>query len=120
MKFYEVQKYLVVSDHGAMEDVVLFNPTFWNSLPEEHRNVIVEAFSEVIDDLIAHKQAAVTDSLEEIKAAGIEVRELTSEEKAAFRDQLYPATRQAYLERTGEEGAELIELYEKEYEAAAD
>ena len=27
MKFYEVQKHLVLSNHGAMEDVVLFNPT---------------------------------------------------------------------------------------------
>jgi len=40
MKFYEVQNYLVVSDHGAMEDVILFNPMFWDSLPGEYQTVI--------------------------------------------------------------------------------
>ena len=85
MKFYEVQKYLVLSNHGAMEDVILFNPTFWASLPEEYRTIITDAFAEVVPDLIAHKKASVASSLEEIKAAGVEVRELSAEEKAAFR-----------------------------------
>ncbi len=117
MKFYEVQKYLVVSNHGAMEDVILFNPAFWQSLPAEHQTVITEAFAEVIPDLIAHKAAAVAASLDEIKAAGLDVRELTAEEKVSFRETMYPATRAAYVERAGDEGATLIDLYEKEYAA---
>lgn len=115
MKFYEVQKYLVRSAHGAMEDVVLFNPTFWESLGEENQTIIREAFLEVIPDLIAHKQAAVDSSFEEIKTHGLEVSVLTDEQKAAYREVLYPATRKAYLERAGEEGAKLIEIYEAEY-----
>ena len=50
-----------------------------------------------------------------IKEAGLDVRVLTAEEKAAFREKMYPATRAAYLERAGEEGAKLIEIYEAEY-----
>lgn len=118
MKFYEVQKYLVVSDHGAMEDVILFNPAFWASLPEEHKTVIVDTFKEVIPELIAHKSTSVAAAFEEIKASGIDIRELSDEEKAAFREAMYPLTREAYLGRAGEEGAKLIEVYEKEYEAA--
>lgn len=117
MKFYEVQKHLVLSNHGAMEDVVLFNPTFWASLPEEYRTVITEAFAEVIPDLIAHKQASVAASLEEIKGAGVEVRELSAEEKAAFRETMYPAARNAYIQGAGEEGMLLVNLYEQEYAA---
>ena len=117
MKFYEVQKHLVVSNHGAMEDVILFNPTFWASLPEEHRTVLTEAFAEVIPDLIAHKKASVAASLEEIKAAGVDVRELSAEEKAAFREAMYPAARDAYIQGAAEEGLELILLYEQEYAA---
>ena len=44
MKFHEVQKYLVVSDHGAMEDFVLFKTTWWKSLPEGHRKIITDTF----------------------------------------------------------------------------
>ncbi len=119
MKYYEVQKHLVVSDHGAMEDVVLFNPAFWNGLPEEHRTVITEAFQEVIPELIAHKAEAVKAALAEIEASGIDIREMTSEEKQAFREKMYPATREAFLSRTGDEGKALIEVYEREYEAVA-
>ncbi|QGZ34648.1 TRAP transporter substrate-binding protein [Stappia indica] len=115
MKFYEVQKYLVLSNHGAMEDVILFNPTFWASLPEEYRTIITDAFAEVVPDLIAHKKASVASSLEEIKAAGVEVRELSAEEKAAFRETMYPAARNAYIQGAGEEGLELVNLYEQEY-----
>jgi len=42
---------------------------------------------------------------------------ISDEEKAALRKATYPATRAAYVERAGEEGEKLIELYEKEYEA---
>ncbi|MCA1300685.1 TRAP transporter substrate-binding protein [Stappia indica] len=118
MKFYEVQDYLVVSGHGAMEDVILFNPAWWNSLPAEHQTVIVEAFQEVVPDLLAHKAAAVATALDEIKKSDINVRELSAEEKAAFRAKMYPAGRSAYLERAGDEGAKLIALYEQEYDAA--
>jgi len=119
MKYYEVQKHLVVSDHGAMEDVVLFNPTFWNGLPAEYQTVIAEAFEEVIPDLIAHKTAAVAAALEEIKNSGIDIREMDAAEKEAFREKMYPATREAFLSRTGDEGKRLIEIYEAEYENVA-
>ena len=58
MKFHEVQKYLVVSNHGAMEDVVLFNPAWWNGLPEGHRKIITETFIEVRPEVEAMKKEA--------------------------------------------------------------
>ena len=115
MKYYEVQKHLVVSDHGAMEDVVLFNPTFWNSLPAEYQTVITEAFLEVVPELITHKAESVTAALEEIKASGIDIREMNAAEKLEFREKMYPATREAFLSRTGDEGQRLISIYEEEY-----
>ncbi len=71
MKLYEVQKYLVVSEHGAMEDVVLFNPAWWNGLPDNYRTIIKEAFIEVIPELQAHKINAVKDAFDVISASGI-------------------------------------------------
>lgn len=117
MKYYEVQKNLVISDHGAMEDVVLFNPMFWNSLPVEYQTVITEAFEEVIPELIAHKAASVEAALAEIKTSNIEIRPMDAAEKAVFRDKMYPATRAAFLSSTGDEGQALVDIYEKEYAA---
>lgn len=114
MKYYEVQDYLVVSEHGAMEDVILFNPMWWGSLPEEFQTTIIEAFNEVVPELTAHKAAAVAAALEEIRASDINVRVAEAEERAALRDLMYEPTKAAYLDRAGDEGAALIAIYEEQ------
>ncbi|MBU2961054.1 TRAP transporter substrate-binding protein [Citreicella sp. C3M06] len=111
MKFNEVQKYMVVSDHGAMEDVVLFNPMFWDSLPEEYRDVITEAFAEVIPELTAHKAAAVASAIEDIKASGTDVRVADSDERAALRALTFGPASAAYVAKAGEAGQALLDIY---------
>tara|TARA_R110002094_G_scaffold139230_1_gene130410 strand:+ start:6884 stop:7912 length:1029 start_codon:yes stop_codon:yes gene_type:complete len=115
MKFYEVQKYLVVSEHGAMEDVVLFNPAWWDSLPENYRDIITTAFEEVVPELRAHKAAAIEQALETIKQSDINVRVATDAEKAELRAKMYDKSRAAYIERSGEDGQKLIATYEKAF-----
>ncbi|WP_417678552.1 TRAP transporter substrate-binding protein [Pseudodonghicola sp.] len=117
MKFYEVQKNLVVSDHGAMEDVILFNPTWWASLPADYQKVIIDAFHEVIPDLTAHKAEAVAAALQTIKESGINVRVADAAERAALREKMYGPTTKAYVAKAGEAGKALLATYEAEYKA---
>lgn len=117
MRFDEVQDYLVVSEHGAMEDIVLFNPDWWNSLPADYQDVITAAFLEVIPDLRAHKAEAIEASLEAISAGGTNVRVADAEERSAFRDAMFDAASAAYIANTGEDGQELMDLYQSEYDA---
>lgn len=112
MKFYEVQKNLVVSDHGAMEDVVLFNPMFWESLPAEHQEVIRTAFTEVIPELTAHKAAAVQEALEVIEGAGTNVRVAPPEERAELRELTWGPASAAYVAMAGEAGEALLATYD--------
>jgi tripartite ATP-independent transporter DctP family solute receptor len=115
MKFHEVQKNLVVTEHGAMEDVVLFNPGWWQKLPTAHRAVIVKAFEEVRPEFERNKDAAQEKALEIIRASGkTNVRVADEKERARLRDAMYPRARAAYLERAGAEGKKLISLYEQE------
>lgn len=115
MKFHEVQKNLVVTEHGAMEDVVLFNPKWWNSLPANHRAVIAKAFDEVRPEVEKMKEQAQADALALAKSSQISVRVASEAERAKLREAMYPRARAAYLERTGAEGKKLIEIYEVEY-----
>ncbi len=115
MKFHEVQKHLVVSEHGAMEDVALFNPGWWNKLPAKHRAVIIAAFKEVVPQMEKDKAAAQKVALDAIKGAGVKVRVAGNAERAAMRAVMYPKGRAAFLERAGAEGKVLIDLYEAEY-----
>ncbi|MDO6455558.1 TRAP transporter substrate-binding protein [Celeribacter halophilus] len=117
MKFYEVQKYLVVSDHGAMEDVILFNPMFWDSLPGEYQTVIKDAFAEVIPELTAHKAAAVEAALETVKESGTNVRIADEEERAKFRDVMFAPASAAYVAKTGDAGQALLDTYTAAYDA---
>jgi tripartite ATP-independent transporter DctP family solute receptor len=115
MKFHEVQKNLVVTEHGVMEDVALFSPGWWNKLPAGHRDVIVKAFEEVRPDFEKNKDAAQNAALEQIRASGkTNVRIADEKERMRLRDAMYPRSRAAYLERSGGEGQKLISLYEQE------
>lgn len=117
MKFYEVQKNLVVSDHGAMEDVILFNPMWWDSLPAEYQTIIIDTFKEMIPELTAHKAAAVDAALQTIKDSGMAVRVASPEERAALREKMYGPTTAAYVAKAGDVGKALLETYEAEYKA---
>ncbi|WP_027178821.1 TRAP transporter substrate-binding protein [Maridesulfovibrio bastinii] len=115
MKFYEVQKYLLVSDHGAMEDYILFNPAWWNSLPEKYQETIVKTFAEVMPGVEVNKEQAQKDALEVIKKAGVKVSYLSDTEREKMRSLMYPKTKAAYLSFAGQEGKKLVKIYEEEY-----
>jgi C4-dicarboxylate-binding protein DctP len=115
MKFHEVQKYLVVSNHGAMEDVVLFNPAWWNALPAGHRKVITDAFIEIRPEVEKMKNEAQDKALETIKASGkVEIRTMGEAERKQFRDAMAPKSQDAFLQRAGAEGKKALETYEAE------
>ena len=114
MKFHEVQKYLVVSNHGAMEDVVLFNPAWWNRLTPEHRKIIGAAFDEVRPQVEQLKEGVQNASLASIKAANVNVR--VSRRARAPRVARCNGAESAcnLLERAGAEGGKIMALYDDE------
>ena len=115
MKFHEVQKYLVVSNHGAMEDVVLFNPAWWNGLPAGHRTIITDTFIEVRPEVEKMKNEAQDKALETIKASGkVEIRTMAEAERNQFRAAMAPKSQEAYLQRAAAEGKKALEIYEAE------
>ncbi|MCL7466652.1 TRAP transporter substrate-binding protein [Phaeovulum sp. NW3] len=119
MKFYEVQKNLVISDHGAMEDVVLFNPAWWNSLPAEYQAIIQDTFIEMVPELVANKTASVERALEVVTEAGMNVRVSSPEERSAFRDATFGPASEAYLALAGDKGKAVLDTYNAEYDKLA-
>ena len=115
MKFYEVQKYLVVSEHGAMEDIVLFSPRWWKKLPKNYQDIITAAFLEVAPQMEVEKEAAQMKSLAVIRKAGVNIRAISDGERAKMRALTYPKTRGAYVKFAGADGQKLIAIYEAEY-----
>lgn len=116
MKFFEVQDYLTLSGHGAIENVILFNPAVWDRLSDDQRLAITSSFDEVIPEMIAHKTAAAETSLAAIREAGLTVTELTDDQRARFRDAMFPAARDAFLRQAGSEGQALFDAYQAAYD----
>jgi tripartite ATP-independent transporter DctP family solute receptor len=114
MKFFEVQKNVLVSEHGAIIEVILFNPAFWQQIPEEYREIIRSAFREVAVEVEEGKEEDAKNSLEFLQQAGLNVQIMSEPDRQKIREIIYPAARDAYLQMAGDKGGELIELYEKE------
>lgn len=114
MKYFEVQKNLVVTEHGAMEDVVLFNPGWWKSLPANYQQIIARTFDEVRPEVEKNKEAAQQAALETIRKAGVQVRVADEAERQRLGRAMYARAKAAYLERAAAEGQKLVALYEAE------
>jgi C4-dicarboxylate-binding protein DctP len=114
MKFFEVQKNLLVTDHGAITEVVLMNPAWFKKLPPNYQSIVKAAFTEVAPQVEKEKAADAQKSLEFFKQHGLNVRIAEEPERNKLRTLVYPKARDAYISMAGPGGKELIELYEKE------
>jgi C4-dicarboxylate-binding protein DctP len=92
MRFYEVQKYLTLDGHVYNPYILMINDKFYNSLSEDIRKVIDEGALvwQKVEREENNKQ--IKAGLEKLKAAGMEITELSPEELQAFRD----ATKSVY------------------------
>jgi tripartite ATP-independent transporter DctP family solute receptor len=95
-KLSEVQKYLTVSGHVYSPAMLLVSPDLWNSLSDEDKDVFRKAAAEAVVAMRGFVDNAESSGVEQLKAAGMEVGELSSEDKAAFQEALAPAYEQYY------------------------
>jgi C4-dicarboxylate-binding protein DctP len=114
MKFHEVQKHMVVTEHGVMEDIVLFSNAFWNRLTPQQRDIVSKAFDELRPQVEEMKEAVQNTSIETIKAAKLNVRVADEAERKAMRDAMAPKARASYIERAGAEGTKVLAIYDEE------
>jgi C4-dicarboxylate-binding protein DctP len=73
-KFYEVQKYIMESDHGVLDYLVVTNNAWWNSLPADIRKGLNEAMIESIkygnkiafDEAAGYRQKVIDEKKAEV------------------------------------------------------
>jgi len=105
-KFYEVQDYLMETNHGYIGYLVTVNPSFWSGLPEDIRSELEAIVADVTT--WANEQARLIneDGKQKIVASGkSEVLALTPEELAEWQTVMTPVWEQF----EGNIGADLIE-----------
>src|SRR5699024_5096087 len=93
-KFYEVQDYLMMSDHNYLTYALYANNTWLESLPEDLQEIIWDAGIEVAVEHRDLMDEANEEYYKEITDSGIEVIESTDEETKVFRE----ASQTVYVE----------------------
>lgn len=108
-KFYEVQKYYSLTGHVYAATVVLVNDAFFASLPEDLQDILVEGAVRYRTYQRELSQKQDEEMIAKLREAGMEVNELTEEQKRAFIEKTLPV----YDQFADEIGADLIELAKK-------
>lgn len=90
-KFYEVQKYLIETNHGYLGYLVAVNPAFWNSLPEDVRTELESIVHEVSDIANAESAQINRQDREKIAESGqSEIIDLTADELLVWQQTMRP------------------------------
>ena len=78
------------TDHGVIDYLVVTSTEFWDSLDEEVRGKLEQIFNEVTTKSNAKSNELNQQAREEIAAAGVEIRELTAEQRQLWVDAMKP------------------------------
>jgi tripartite ATP-independent transporter DctP family solute receptor len=89
-KFYEVQKFLVVSNHQYNPQSMIFSKKVWDTLSPAEQKILKDAAVEA--GLFQRKTArdAAAGQLADLKKAGMTVTELPAAEQTKLRDKFKP------------------------------
>ncbi len=110
-KFYEVQKYLTVSDHTYIGYALIVNKKFWEGLPADIRAELDSAVKDATAYCNSIAEKENQDALAKIKASGaVEFITLTPQEKAEWRKGLL----RVHEQMAPRIGKDLIEAIYKE------
>lgn len=90
-KMHEVQKHITESNHGALDYMLITNTDFWNGLPEDVRDELVEIIAEVTVEVNNQANALNERDKQAILDAGTtEITYLTPEEREQWRQAVRP------------------------------
>ena len=101
-RFYEVQKYLSTTAHVFAVYMPVISKPFFEGLSAEHQQLVRESMASARSYQAELVAAEDTAQLEEIRAAGVEVLELTAEQRQAFADKT-ESVRLQYRDEVGTE-----------------
>jgi len=87
-KFYEVQKYLTVTNHVYSPWIVLASKKFWDGLSPAEKNVLLKAAEKSRDFERKDTRDEAAKALADLKAKGMQINELSPTEAARMRDKL--------------------------------
>jgi tripartite ATP-independent transporter DctP family solute receptor len=87
-KFYEVQKYLSITNHVYSPWIVTVSKKWWDGLSKDEKKVLMDAATKSRDFERKDTREEAARALADLKAKGMQINELTPAETARMRDKL--------------------------------
>jgi tripartite ATP-independent transporter DctP family solute receptor len=87
-KFFEVQKYLTVTNHVYSPWIMLVSKKFWDGLSKDEQKVLMDAAKKSRDFERQDTRAEAAKALADLKGKGMQVNELSFAEVTRMRDKL--------------------------------
>lgn len=89
-KFYEVQKYLSVTNHTYSTNIILVSKVFWDKLSKEEQAILQDAANEARDYQRKVSREQAQAAIAELKSKGMEINEIAPAELAKMREKTKP------------------------------
>lgn len=89
-KFYEVQKYLSVTNHVYAANIILMSKKFWDKLSPVEQKLLQDAATEARDYQRVASREVGAKAIGELKAKGMQVNEVSAPELAKMRAEVKP------------------------------
>ncbi len=87
-KLNEVQKFLTLDGHVYSSTIILVSPSLWGGLDDDQKAAFEKAAADAVVAMRAYVDNADESGVASMQAAGMQVNELSAEQKAAFREAL--------------------------------
>jgi len=92
----DVQRYLTLSGHVYSPAMLLVSPMVWDSMSAEDQQIFREAAAEAVAAMRGFVDNVEESGMETLRERGMDVGELSGEDRAAFQEALAPAYEQYY------------------------
>lgn len=109
-KFYEVQKYLSVTNHTYSTNIILVSKKFWDQLSSDEQKILQDAANEARDYQRKVSREQAQSAVSDLKAKGMAVNEITPAELARMRDKTKPIAQKF----SAEYDPEIVKLFNSE------
>ncbi|MCB5362402.1 TRAP transporter substrate-binding protein [Pusillimonas sp. CC-YST705] len=114
MALHEVQKALTMTNHGNLDQIFMVSKAWFDALPEDCRKALTEAVDTGAKTVVDETNKSEAKAMEAMKAAGVEIVELTPEQRAALQEATLPKVRAFFIKQNGDAGREILESIEAE------
>ncbi len=115
-KYYEVQKYMLLTHHECVLDVSCVSPSLWKSLSDSDKEKIQEVFNKTNAEAIKDRDKTDKEALETIKKAkpDMKIIEMSDDQINTWAKTAGEKAKKVYLKDAGEDGQKFLDLLQED------